>query len=362
MRVAIVGAGLAGLAAAAGFHRAGHEVRVLEQADALRAGGLAINLWSNATSLLPALGLPAAQIPGQPFSRMLMRAGGRDVATMALSASGLPHVTVERAELLTALAGLLPDGAISYGTRCGEVAGLAAEHDLVVVADGAGSSLRQLVTGPVRRRWTWTIWQATVAAESPGLPGLPADVGASVVRPGFFSGVWWLPDGRITWFAAQPGCPPGQGDALLAGLRHDDDPVLRTLARATRPGQWTEWRSADLWPSRTWHRGNVVLAGDAAHAMLPTLGQGACQSIEDAAALAAAVAAEDRLDQALRRYAAVRVPRVRLIVAMARLASLNMRSTPASRALPDAMTVRLMARSGGSVLRRVSRPRAVLSA
>jgi 2-polyprenyl-6-methoxyphenol hydroxylase-like FAD-dependent oxidoreductase len=359
MRVAIVGAGLAGLATAAAFRRAGHEAAVFEQAGELRAGGLAINLWSNATSLLPALGLPAGQIPGRPFSRMLMRAGGRDVATMVLPARGLPHVTVERAELLTVLAGLLPDGAISFGTRCGEVAGLAAEHDLVVVADGASSSLRELVTGPARRRWTWTIWQATVAAE---LPGLPSDAGASVVRPGFFSGVWRLADGRITWFAAQPGRPPGQGDALLAELRDDQDPVLRTLARATLPGHWTEWRSADLWPSRAWHRGNVVLVGDAAHAMLPTLGQGACQSIEDAATLAAAVAAEDRLDQALRRYAAVRVSRVRGIVAMARLASVNMRSTPASRAVPDAVTVRLMARSGGSVLRRVSRPRLALPA
>jgi NAD(P)-binding Rossmann-like domain len=168
MRVAIVGAGLAGLATAAGLHRAGHEVAVYEQAGSLRASGLAINLWSNATSLLPALGLPAGRIPGQPFSRMMMRGGGRQVAVMALPARGLPHVTVERADLLTSLAGLLPDGAISYGTRCGEVAGLAREHDLVVVADGAGSSLRELVTAPPGRRWTWTIWQATLTAEVPG--------------------------------------------------------------------------------------------------------------------------------------------------------------------------------------------------
>jgi salicylate hydroxylase len=47
------GAGLAGLATAAAFRRAGHEVAVFEQAGELRASGLAINLWSNATSLLP---------------------------------------------------------------------------------------------------------------------------------------------------------------------------------------------------------------------------------------------------------------------------------------------------------------------
>jgi 2-polyprenyl-6-methoxyphenol hydroxylase-like FAD-dependent oxidoreductase len=354
VRVAVAGAGLAGLATAAALRRAGHEVAVFEQAGTLRSGGLAINLWSNATSLLPALGLPAGQIPGQPFSRMLMRGGGRAVTSMALPARGLPHVTVERAELLTALAGLLPDRAISYGTRIGDVSALAGEHDLVVVADGASSSLRPAVTGPAGRRWTWTIWQATVAAE---LPQVPADAGASVVRTGLFGGVWRLPGERITWFVAQPERPPGDGGALLAELREDEDPVLRTLARATAPERWTEWRTADLWPSRTWHRGNVVLVGDAAHAMLPTLGQGACQSIEDTAALAGAVAAEGGLDQALRRYAAIRVPRVRRILALARVGALSMRSSPASRAMPATMAARLMARSGGPALRRITRPR-----
>ena len=356
MRVAIVGAGLAGLATAAAFHRAGHEVAVLEQAAELRASGLAINLWSNATSLFPVLGVPADRVPGEPFARMMMRAGGRDVTTMDLPARGLPHVTVERSELLTTLVGLLPDEAISYGIRCGDVTTLAAGNDLVVIADGANSSLRQVVAGPARRRrWTWTVWQATVVAE---LPEVPPDAGASVIWPGFFSGVWRLPGGRITWFAEQPERRPGDGGALLAELREHQDPVLRTLARATAPELWTEWRAADVWPSRVLNRGNVVLVGDAAHAMLPTLGQGACQSIEDAAALAAAVAAEETLDRALARYTAVRVPRVRRIVALARAGALGRRPSPAVQAaMPAALTARIMALGGGPLLRRLTRPR-----
>ena len=103
MRIAIVGAGLAGLATAAAFTRAGHDVTVFAQADGLRASGLAINLWSNATSLLPAFGIPADRIPGEPFSRMVWRASGREVTSMELPAKGLPHVNVERAALLSAL-------------------------------------------------------------------------------------------------------------------------------------------------------------------------------------------------------------------------------------------------------------------
>ena len=53
VRVTVVGGGLAGLATAAGLTRSGHDVAVIEQADGLRASGLALNLWSNATTLLP---------------------------------------------------------------------------------------------------------------------------------------------------------------------------------------------------------------------------------------------------------------------------------------------------------------------
>jgi 2-polyprenyl-6-methoxyphenol hydroxylase-like FAD-dependent oxidoreductase len=111
-----------------------------------------------------------------------------------------------------------------------------------------------------------------------------------------------------------------------------------------------------MWPPRMLHRGNIVLVGDAAHAMLPTIGQGACQALEDAAVLVSAIAAEQSLDQALRRYTAIRVPRLRKIVALARVSALGRRPPPASRLMPATASARFMARTGGPVLRRMSRP------
>jgi 2-polyprenyl-6-methoxyphenol hydroxylase-like FAD-dependent oxidoreductase len=353
MRIAIVGAGLAGLATAAAFHQAGHDVQVFEQADGLRASGLAINLWSNATSLLPAFGIPAARLPGEPFSRMVWRAAGREVASTDLPARGLPHVNVERAELLTALAAALPDDAVSYGTRCTDPAALALGNDLVVIADGANSALRAAVARPPRKQWTWTVWQASVIAD---VPEVPRGAGASVLRPGLFAGVWRLSGDRVTWFTEQPSRKPGEGTRLLDELRNDTDPVLRRLAEATEERDWVEWHARDLWPPKALHRGNVVLAGDAAHAMLPTLGQGACQCLEDAAVLASAVAEEETLDLALRRYESARVPRVRRITAMARMGALSRRQSAASRLLPPVLNARLTALSGGPVLRKITRP------
>jgi 2-polyprenyl-6-methoxyphenol hydroxylase-like FAD-dependent oxidoreductase len=355
MRIAVVGAGLAGLSSAAAFSRSGHEVAVFEQADELRADGLAINLWSNATSLLPTFGIPAARLPGEPFSRMVFRASGRDVAVTELPARGLPHVNVERAELLSALAAVLPANAIRYGARCADVQALAADHDLVVAADGTNSVLRSAVAGPVGKRWSWTVWQASVTAE---VPQLLSDSCANVVRSGFFSGIFRLRNGRVTWFAEQSGLGLGRGagEQLLHELTGDEDELLRTVAQATAADQWTEWHAEDMWPPRTLHRGNIVLIGDAGHAMLPTIGQGACQALEDAAVLAAAVAAEPSLDQALRRYTAIRVPRLRKVVALARVSALSRRPSMASRLMPATTSARLMARSGGRVLRWVTRP------
>jgi FAD-dependent urate hydroxylase len=357
VRIAIAGAGLAGLSAAAAFTRRGHDVTVYEQASSLRASGLAINFWSNATSLMPVLGVPADRVPGEPFSRIVLRGGGREVATVRMPPRGLVHVTVERADVLTALADTLPRGTVQFGRRCGDVQALAASYELVVVADGAHSVLREAVTRQPRRRWRWTVWQACTTADVP----LPPDACVCVVRPGFFSGIFRLPGGRVSWFAEQPGRAPGTGLDFLTEIAADADPVLRAAARATAPEQWTEWSAADMWPPTVLHRGNVVLAGDAAHAVLPTVGQGACQSVEDGVALAAALAEPGDLDQALRRYEQARVRRLRLITTLARASAISRRPGAAGRMLSAAAVARVFALTGGPVLRRVARPDAALA-
>jgi hypothetical protein len=79
---------------------------------------------------------------------MLLRASGREVTAIELPAKGLPHVNMERAELLNALAATLPDDAAAHGVRCADLHALADDYDLVVVADGANSALGAAVSCP----------------------------------------------------------------------------------------------------------------------------------------------------------------------------------------------------------------------
>jgi 2-polyprenyl-6-methoxyphenol hydroxylase-like FAD-dependent oxidoreductase len=180
------------------------------------------------------LGVPPGRILGEPFALLLRRASGREIAAIKLPARGLPHVNVDRAELLDALAATLPDGTIVYSVRCADARELADDHDLVVVADGANSALRPAVADPPGRRWTWTVRQACTTAN---VPQIPAGAGAAVTRPGLFSGTYRLPGGPLTWFAEQPERQPGDRPQLLRELMDDEDPVLpRSCARHPATG------------------------------------------------------------------------------------------------------------------------------
>jgi 2-polyprenyl-6-methoxyphenol hydroxylase-like FAD-dependent oxidoreductase len=284
---------------------------------------------------------------------MLVRAAGRQIGVMDLAPAGLAHVTVERAEVLTALAGVLPPRSVSYGVRCEDVGELAGDHDLVVIADGAHSLLREAVAPTSGRRWRWTVWQACVTAD---LPELPAGAGLGVMRRGMFVGIFRLGGGRLTWFVELPGRNPGNREQLFCELSQDQDPVLRTLAAATPVQRWAQWHAVDIWPRRSLSRGNVVLVGDAAHAMLAPATQGAGQALEDAVVLAGALSAEPGVGQALRRYESLRLARVRRMVAMGRVGTLARPSNPLMRAIPLVMYARLIALFGGPTLRRHTRP------
>jgi salicylate hydroxylase len=327
--VVIVGGGIGGLFAADALIAQGVQVTVYEQAPILGEVGAGVYLAPNSMRHLQRVGLwSAVQKCGAKvgFNSRYFRHDGTPIAPVQVTDSlGLNAYGMHRADLVDLLAKALPDGVVRTGYRCtgfeqdGKVArvsfanGAVVESDVIVGADGIHSVLRPHVFSNSRAVFSGSVaYRGVVSSEL--VPDWPADswlmwLGPAKhfltypVRAGtLINFVGFVPaDEEMTesWSAA------GDPDALrreFAGW----DPRIGSLLRQVK----TTFRSAlyDREPLPAWSRGRLTLLGDAAHPMLPHLGQGANQSIEDGMALAKILKLADRpgVAAALRAYEKLR--------------------------------------------------------
>ena len=336
-RIAVVGGGIGGLAAAAFLRRAGLAATVYEQASTLGEVGAGLVVAPNAARLLRRLpsefALERAGVvleTGWEFRRW---ADGSVLFAQQLREAcarryGEHTWTMHRADLLAVLRSAIPDEAVKLGRRCTGVSqdaegvtltfssGRPVRADVVVAADGIHSVLRDHVTtaSPPRQSGLCA-WRSLVpAAAAPAFARRPVQtlwlgyrhhlvhypvsggrkvniVAFSPARAGEVES--WSAVGRVTDLAAE-----------FAGW----DPRLgKLVAAAERVGRWSV---LDRAPLPRWVNGRIALLGDAAHPMLPFYAQGAGQAIEDAAALAVCLATGAwEPPAALARYERVRLPR-----------------------------------------------------
>ena len=323
-RALVVGAGIGGLAAAAGLHAAGWEVTVCERAARIEPAGSGLALAPNGLRALDTIGagdaVRALAVPQEPGirrsdGRWLTRGTGRVISDRF----GDPVILATRTAVVEAVAARVPSSVLRWSTVVTSVDPGSASAparvstsrgelaaDLVVAADGIGSATRTaLFPGHPGLRYagftTWRMLADPVAGlggpggpggpRGPDGPGGPVPMAESWGRGTVF-GVMPLADGRVYCYAAAPAAPgsraPG-GDELAELVRRFGrwhDPIPALLARV--PGdQVLRLDVAELAaPLPSFHRGRVALLGDAAHPMTPNLGQGACQALEDAAVLA----------------------------------------------------------------------------
>ena len=342
LRAAIVGGGIGGLSAANALRRRGVEVTVFEQARALGEVGAGVFIYPNSLRQLERMGFREALAAvgakvgrGSEYCRMDGTVVGPILTTDSSGWNGM--YGMHRADLLNVLAGALPTSSIHTDHRCigfeqdDTVArlhfanGASAEVDVVIAADGIQSVLQRHV----------------VAAEPPEYSGVRAYRGliAREKLPQWRKEAHqvWMGDGKhFMVFPVRSGSllnyvgfvptrietveswsAPGDRDELAASFQ-GWDPCVTALLEKVETCFW--WGLYDRRPLASWANGRLALLGDAAHAMLPHLGQGANQAIEDAVALAVLLENCDaaEIPAMLKRYERLRRVRTDVVQAEAR--------------------------------------------
>lgn len=358
--VVVVGGGIGGLFAANALIAHGIRVSVYEQAPVLGEVGAGVFLTPNSVRQLQRVGLgPAVEKWGARVGTgsHYFRHDGAPIAPVQVTDSSGWNATfgMHRADLVDFLASALPTGAVHTGHRgiafeqAGDVAkvmfakGAAVEGDVVVAADGIHSELRPYVFPPSRPVFHGSAaYRGVLARER--IPDWPADrwlmwLGKGKhfltfpVRAGqLINYVGFVPadqEMKESWSA------PGDPDVLRREFAGWDPRIESLLSQVQATFRWALY---DREPLPTWTKGRLTLLGDAAHPMLPHLGQGANQSIEDGMALATILARADQRNAptALLAYERLRRERVAAVQRGARENGLRYDSSYADLGVRDA--------------------------
>ena len=342
--IAIVGAGMGGLAAAATLLRIGMKVDVYEQAAQFARVGAGIQMMPNSMKVLRNIGVETAvrERSFKPYSHLNREWDtGRVLRELPMPEDlfGAPYLCMHRADLTDALASSVPREIIHFdrklvgldessaGVRLAFADGSQALADAVVGADGVHSLVRELVAGPDE-----PIHKGRIAyrAVFPSARLKGRDLGPSRTK-------WWGVDRHIViyyttstksevYFVTSvpepaewltPESWSAKGDvrevrAAYEGFHADVRAVLDACPDCHK------WAILEREPLPRWSDGRVVLLGDACHPMTPYMAQGAATAIEDAAVLARCIDAVegDDLEGAFRRYETNRKPRTARIQAI----------------------------------------------
>ena len=338
LSVAVIGAGMGGLASAAALSRAGVKVEVYEQARQFARLGAGIQIGCNAMKVMRAWGLEPVLRREAFYPRSWNNKDydtGEERFDMVFGEAaeqryGAPYLLGHRGDLHAALASAVPDGVVRLdhkltglaqqadgGVKLTFANGHTTTVDAVVAADGVHSLVKETLFGPSEPNFTGRIAYRTVFPAAL-LNGYQIDDCTK----------WWGPDRHIVIYYVKPDrseiyfvtSQPEPGFTVESWSAMGDVRELREAFSAFHPQvrrvleacpSVHKWALVDRDPQSRWSEGNVTLLGDACHPMTPYMAQGAAMAIEDAAVLSRCLTGVDRdgVAEAFRRFEATRKPR-----------------------------------------------------
>ena len=374
--VLIVGGGIAGLALAGALRRIGVRCELVERADAWAPVGAGIVLGVNAMRVMEGLGLAdSLAARSKPLEEMVItdsrdrRLARTDLAdlrprfgpSLAMHRAVLHDVLLEAAQGIPIRMGSSVD-AITLGDEAAEVRfsnGDAGRFGLVVGCDGLHSRVRELVFGRRALRYSgYTCWRMVVDWKDDALPT------QEMWGVGKRFGMVPIGDRRVYCFAviiAPPGQPdPREGriERLRTRFAEFGGAVVPLLARLQAPEELIQNDLHEI-IQRPWFLGKGMIVGDAAHGMMPDMGQGAAMALEDVAVLAELIATGEPLADVLESWFARREPRVRWVQNQSRrVGKIGQWENPLAcrarnelaRWLPDSFTQRILIRMAEQIV------------
>lgn len=332
--IAIVGGGLAGLCAAHALRTFGIEAEVFEAASELGEIGAAVNIMANGTKSLEALGLgdklaAAGDLHAGIFSRNMHSGELIEFFNPEPLRWGAPQYTLHRADLIGVLVDAVDPASIRLGHRLESLAerddgvelsftnGVTHRADFVIGADGVHSVMRHALYGDDNPAYTGQmVWRALLRSRDVPAAALEPNGNIQWLGPGRHFIAYYVRGGELVNVVTQEDTDEwveegwstsGDPDEMRRSFP-DPEPRLAEILRVI--DACSKWGLFTRPLTENWGRGRIQLIGDAAHAMLPNAGQGACQAFEDAYILARWLATADDPRDAFSNFRRVRIPRV----------------------------------------------------
>ncbi|MEV6035431.1 NAD(P)/FAD-dependent oxidoreductase [Nonomuraea sp. NPDC052116] len=357
MKALIIGCGIAGPVTAMALREVGVDAEIFEAyGQGAEDVGSFLNVASNGLAALRVLGAHHKVLSQAiPTPRMVMWSGSGKRLGEVANGLRLDDGTVSHTVLRSDLYRTMRDEAarrgievtygkrlVSYDESARQVTarfadGTEATGDLLIACDGVHSSTRTILDPQAPAARYSGLYSFGGIVKDSGFPGEPGVYNMVFGKRAFFG--YALPEsGETWWFANLPrrlGDVPKDWKPVLVRAFEDDANFSAELIRRSdvEPGS----PIYDLPPVPVWHRGRVLLIGDAAHATSPSSGQGASLAIEDAVVLARCLRDSGSHTKAFERFEAERRPRAERVVAYSRTISNSKAASPVARVFRDLM-------------------------